>query len=344
MEEIQEGDTMTRSVEELRRESERNRAQLAATVDQLREQITDTAEDIRYKVSPQHIKSEVSDFISTKTSSWVDSLKQHAKENPMQAIAAGTAIAVPVLRLARGFPLPLLMIGAGLALSSKAVRERAAEAAAPAVDKAREMIGDAMEHTQSLHGDVREAVSSAQSQATGIANEAQDAAARVADDIGNRAAQAAGAVTDKLRTGMDAASALAKDTMERARATATEATTAAPEKARQVIGDNAALIGSLGIAIGAIIAASLPATRAEDSALGEASEGVKRAAGDAAQSGFESAKDAAVSVVDAAAKSVADADLGGHASRIAENMSGTLKEAADDVVKTAFNPSRNPNT
>jgi hypothetical protein len=42
-------------------------------------------------VSPQHIKSEVSDFISTKTSSWVDSLKQHAKENPMQAIAAGTA-------------------------------------------------------------------------------------------------------------------------------------------------------------------------------------------------------------------------------------------------------------
>ena len=127
---------MTRSVEELRQESERDRAQLTATVDQLREQITDTAEDIRNKVSPQHIKSEVSDFISTKTSSWIDSLKQHAKENPMQAIAAGTALAVPVLRFARGFPLPLLMIGAGLALSSKTVRERAAEAAAPAVNTA----------------------------------------------------------------------------------------------------------------------------------------------------------------------------------------------------------------
>ena len=49
---------MTRSVEELRQESERNRAQLGATVDQLREQdCTDTAEDIRHKVSPQHIKS-----------------------------------------------------------------------------------------------------------------------------------------------------------------------------------------------------------------------------------------------------------------------------------------------
>ena len=78
--------------------------------------------------------------------------------------------------------------------------------------------------------------------------------------------------------------------------------------------------------------------------MGEASDGVRRAAADAAESGFEAAKDAAVSVVDAAAKSVADADLGGHASRITENMAGTLKDVADDVVKTAFNPSRNQNT
>ena len=141
---------MTRSVEELRRESERNREQLTRTVDQLRLQITDTAADIRNKVSPQHIKSEVSDFISSKTLGWIDSLKQRAKENPMQTIAAGTAIAVPVLRLARGFPLPLLMIGAGLALSSKNVRERATDAAAPAVDRAREIAGDAMERVQSL--------------------------------------------------------------------------------------------------------------------------------------------------------------------------------------------------
>ena len=107
LKEIQEGDVMTRSVEELRRESERSRAELAATVDQLRARISDTAEDIRHKVSPQHIKSEVSDYISHKTQSWVEALKQQAMENPMQAIAAGTAVAVPVLRLARGSSLPL---------------------------------------------------------------------------------------------------------------------------------------------------------------------------------------------------------------------------------------------
>jgi hypothetical protein len=300
LEEIQEDNAMTRSVEELRRESERNRAQLATTVDRVREQITDTAEDIRHKVSPQHVKSEVSDFISTKASSWVDSLKQHARENPMQAIAAGTAIAMPILRLARGFPLPLLMIGAGLALSSKTVRERTLEAAAPAANKASEMMGDAMERAQSLQGDAREAVSSAWNQATGVANKAQDAAAGAADDIGDRAAQVTGTVADKLRAGIDAASGMASEAMNSASATVTDAARVAPEKPRRVIGDNAALIGGLGIAIGAIIAASLPATRAEASVLGEASDGMKRAASEAAGTGFEAAKDAVVSVADAA--------------------------------------------
>ena len=77
--------------------------------------------------------------------------------------------------------------------------------------------------------------------------------------------------------------------------------------------------------------------------MGEASDGVKRAAGEAAETGFEAAKDAVVSGADAAAKSVADADLGGHASRIVENITDTVKDVADDVVKTAFTPSRNPN-
>jgi hypothetical protein len=318
--EIPEGDTMTQSVEELRRESERNREQLTKTVDQLRLQITDTAADIQSKVSPQHIKSEVSDFISSKTASWIDSLKQHAKENPMQAIAAGTAIAVPVVRMVRGFPLPLLMIGAGLALSSKNVRERAAAAAAPAAEKAQEITGDAMQRAQSLQGDIREAVYSARSKAAEMANEAYAAATGVADDIGNRAEEVAGSANDTLKAGMDAASGFTRDTIERVRATVNDAATGAPEKVGQAIGDNAVLIGSLGIAIGALIAASLPATKVEASAFGDASDGVRRAAADAAQSGLETAKDAAVSMVDAAAKSVAEADLGGHASHITKKI------------------------
>jgi uncharacterized protein YjbJ (UPF0337 family) len=340
---------MTRSVEELRQDSEQSRVQLAATVDRLREQITDTAEDIRYKVSPQGIKAEVAGFISHKTHGWLDSLKQQAMDNPMQAIAAGTAIAVPVLRLARGFPLPLLMISAGVALSSKTVRDRAAEAAAPGVEKAREVMDETAAHAQSLADGMRKAISHAERPATDRISEAQDtasgmaeAAGEMASDLRDRAAQTVDAVTGKVRAGIDAASEKARETIARARSTADDAATAAPAAAGRVIRDNAALIGGLGVAIGAILAASLPTTRAEAGAMGKASDRVKRAAGTATQSGFEAAKGAALSAADAAAKSVAEADLGGHASRITEGVTDRLKEVADDVGTTAFDPSRNP--
>ncbi|NOJ49079.1 DUF3618 domain-containing protein [Bradyrhizobium archetypum] len=338
---------MARSVEELRRDSEQSRAQFAATVDLLREQIADTAEDIRYKVSPENIKAEVSGFISHKTHGWFDALKQQAMDNPMQAIAAGTAIAVPALRLARGFPLPLLMIGAGLALSSKTVRDRAAEAAAPALEKVRDAIDETAERAQSLSEGMKKAMSHAEGQATGMADEARETAGGVADtasgiagDLKDRATQAADAVANKVRSGMDAATGMAKEKMERVRSTATSA----PATASNAIRDNAALIGGLGVAIGAIIAASLPSTKVEAGVVGKASDRVRRAAGSAAQSGFEAGKDAVFSAAEAAATTISEADLGGHAGRIAEGVTDRLKEVTEDVVTTAFDPSRNPNS
>ena len=51
-----------------------------------------------------------------------------------------------------------------------------------------------------------------------------------------------------------------------------------------------------------------------------------------------------LSAADAAAKRVSEADLGGHASRITEGVTERLKEVAEDVVTTAFDPSRNPHS
>src|ERR1700733_7185096 len=166
---------MTRSVEELRQQSERSRAELSTTLDQLSARITDTAEDLRHKISPQHVKAEVSDFIGNTTRGWLDGLKRQAMDNPMQAVAAASAIAVPLLRLARGLPLPLLMIGAGLALTSQTVRDSTSGAVAPAMDKARDVMSDATQRVQSLRGAVGDAVSWAQAQSTDTANQARDA-------------------------------------------------------------------------------------------------------------------------------------------------------------------------
>jgi F0F1-type ATP synthase membrane subunit b/b' len=334
---------MTRSVEELRRESERSRAELSTTLDQLSARIADTAEDLRHKVSPQHVKAEVSDFIGNTTRGWLDGLKRQAMNNPMQAVAAGSAIAVPLLRLARGFPLPLFMIGAGLALTSKTVRDSASEAAAPAMGKARDMIADATERAQSLRGSADDAVAWAQAQSTDTANQARDAVAGVTDQVS--AEYAITTVSDKLKGGL----AAAKEKLEQARSTvastaasAKDAAAAAPVMAGQAIGENAALITGLGVAIGALIAAALPATNAEAKLMGGASTRLKRSAEEAAQSGVETAQNAVKSAADAAAKSVANADLSGHASRMTKNLTDTVKDIADDVVTVALNPSRNP--
>jgi len=261
-------------------------------------------------------------------------------------------------RLARGVRLPLLMIGAGLALTSKSVRDRAAEAAAPGLERARRMMEDAAGLAQSMRGDAAEAVSSAGDQAAGMARDVQDRAGGVANDLRKRAAEASDTVSNTVRSGMDTASGYAKDTMgsareaigsaketmDRVRSSASDAATAAPAAARRMIQDNAALIAGLGIAIGGIIAAALPATKAEARVMGQASDGMKRTAGEAVQSGFEAAKEAAVSAADAAAKTVSDADLGSHASRMTEGLADRIKEVADDVVTTAFDPSRNSQT
>jgi len=318
---------MTRSVEELRRQSERNRAELTATVDRLREGISDTTEGIRHMVSPQHIRSEVSGYVSDKAQSWIEGLKQQAIDNPMRAAAAGTAVAVPLLRLARGVPLPLLMIAAGLALTSKTVRGRAVDAASPIMDRAGQLIDQAAGSAQAARSGTQ--FSASQERAADTANGVKDAVKGAADDLRTRATEAADTIGDKITGGMDAIK---------------DSAAGAPEQARQIVGDNAALIGGLGIAIGAIIAAALPETRVESRTIGPASDSIKRAAGEAAQSGFEAAKDATSSAADAATRRIGEADLGGHASRMTRNMADTLKEAAGEVADAAFNPSPNSNT
>ncbi|KRQ14875.1 DUF3618 domain-containing protein [Bradyrhizobium manausense] len=315
---------MTRSVEELRRESERSRAELAATVDRLKQGISETTRDLRQMVSPQHVKSEVSEYVSDKAQGWVEGLKQQAMDNPMHAIAAGTAVAVPLLRLARGVPLPLLMIAAGLALTSKSVRERAAGAASPLVDGAGRFIGQTAEGVQA-----KAKFSEFQGRAAGAVNDAMDAAKTAADDLKTRATEAAGTVATKITGGMDAIR---------------DSATAAPEQARQIVGDNAALIGGLGIAIGAMIAAALPETKFEDRTAGPTRDSLKEAASEMAQSGFAAAKEATLSAADAATTSVSEADLGRHASRMTRNLADNLKEAAGEAVDAAFSPSSKSST
>ena len=106
--------TDTRSLQQIKRETEQTRAGLTDTVEQLKTSVAETASDIRHRISPEAIKAEVSDYIKSRGEQLLNDVTSAARRNPMQAVAVGASVAYPLLRLARAIPLPVLMVGAGL--------------------------------------------------------------------------------------------------------------------------------------------------------------------------------------------------------------------------------------
>jgi hypothetical protein len=343
----------SRSVAELRRESERTRAELSNTVETLRDKVTDTAEDIRQKVSPEHIKAEVSDYVAEKGRHWIDGLKQQAMDNPMQALAVGTAIAVPAFKMIRSVPLPLLMIGAGLALTSSRVRGAVADQVSAtldtpiggnsldqAADAAREGWQSVKGRAENATGQARRALHDAQDAVNNTAADVRDTTSQLASDIKDRAAEYGSAARDTLNAGMSAASEAAKEAFDATRAKAAETYNSTRSSAEGIVRDNAVLVGGIGLAIGALIAASLPSTRAEGAAMGGASDALRSQAAEAAAEKFDEAKSAAMSAAESAAGKISDAALGSDVSRATAKAAEQLKTVADETITTAFEPSQ----
>ncbi len=334
---------MARSVEDIRRDSERNRAQLAHTVETLRGKISDTADDIKLKVSPEYIKEEVSGYFAHKGRHWVDTLKQQAMDHPMHAVAIGTAIVLPALKIARGIPLPLLMIGAGLALTSKRVRNAVSDAI-PSGDisaQADSVTQGVKDGIKSLKDEIEQTTGAARDAITQTAEDARQSVASMANQASDSVAALRDDVTDRVQSGVNTIVSTTKDAAQVARETVTAFASNSRASAESVVRDHAVLVGGLGLAIGAIIAAALPATRAESKLLGQASDQAKRAASDAVETGFDKAKDAVTFAVGDVVHKFADADIASDVSRMADAMSEKLKTVADKAVMTAFETPHN---
>ena len=338
-----------RSVAELRRESERTRAELTQTVATLKDKITDTAADIRQTISPENIKAEVSDYVAEKRRHWIDTLKQQAMDNPMQAVAAGTAIALPALKLVRSVPLPLLMVGVGLALTSPRVREAVADKVSATLKTSNgdSVIDEARSAAQQEWQSATARAEGAIEQARGALEETRDAVAARVGDLREASAERVGdlkeravGLTDNLQAGFSAASERARDTLNATGSKATEVLSRGRAQAETIVRDNAVWVGGIGLAIGAVIASSLPATRAERTALGDASEALRDKVADAAGETFDKVKSAAMSAVDTAVDQIAEADLGARAGELAERTAEKLQTVAEDAITTAFEPSQ----
>ena len=111
-----------RTLEEIRRDTERARAGLTETVGELRASVTETASDLRQRISPDHIRAEVSDYMKSRGEELVETVANAIQRNPVQAVAVGAHARIGIARdqrerhLARG--------GERLGLAHRAFHQR----------------------------------------------------------------------------------------------------------------------------------------------------------------------------------------------------------------------------
>ncbi|ABD90123.1 late embryogenesis abundant protein [Rhodopseudomonas palustris] len=176
----------SRSLEEIRRDAELARAGLTATVDQLKSTVTDTAQDFRERYSPDAIKAEVSGYIKSRGEAMIDSVTDAIRNNPLQALAIGASIAVPLLRVVRTIPAPVLMVGAGLYLAGT---KRGQDVARQANDAAMELAGEVGRRARDIGAEVGEAAAATRDYAADRYAAASEAVAVGTEQLKGKAAE-----------------------------------------------------------------------------------------------------------------------------------------------------------
>jgi ElaB/YqjD/DUF883 family membrane-anchored ribosome-binding protein len=320
------------TVDELRRESERSRAALAHTVIALREKVSDTADDLKERLSPSHIKEEVKGYVRDGSEQFFHSIERKARENPLQVLAIGAGVAYPLFGLLKSIPVPIMLIGAGLWLS-----KHKSDAGNGFAQGLTGKVSDAVaEQASSIGGRARDA----QAALTSGAERVTDKVRATANDIRDKVVEAGQTVTDTVT---DAAAGAA----DRLSATAADLQTKASNLARQsstafqdLIERNPLAVAGAGLALGAFIAASLPPSEAENRMMGPSSDGLKDKALDAVSQGVARAKDAAAGVVDdvAAAASREGLDAQGIGKAV-QGLAEGVKSVVDRGVTTALGAS-----
>jgi hypothetical protein len=259
--------TDTRSLQQIKRETEQTRAGLTDTVEQLRSSVADTASDIRQRISPEAIKAEVSGYIKSRGEQLMEDITVAARRNPMQAAAIGFSVGYPLLRIARGIPLPVLMIGAGLFFAGSKTGQAATQ-------KAMDTASDLSDEMQRRAHDVRDQVSE---QAAAAKAFASDNLVRLRNTVSSgteRVSQAA----DQVNEAANQAGSTLASTSDRLKDKAASLGASAADQASELKDRTLRTVGSV-------------ASTLQDLAS-DATSSARRAAGNAADAGLNAAKTA----------------------------------------------------
>jgi ElaB/YqjD/DUF883 family membrane-anchored ribosome-binding protein len=346
-------------------------------VEELRARVTDTASELRERISPAAIKEDVKEYVRHTRENLMESVERRARENPLQTVAIAAAVAYPVVSIVRAIPVPILLIGAGIALSSRSKNtSHGAYASGGAwtggsmgsssmgssshggmMDQARQTLGNSTETLKNTASEwtdkASQAAASAQDSMRHAGNQMRTAGQQVSDAASRAASSAAESVQSAASTVRDTMSS-ATDSLRQMGSTAASTVSSAPgavadvasagyqsaadaaayardqvgyasrrarDTASDVVERYPLLVAGIGLAIGGILAAALPVTRAESRYLGSAADELKERARDMASQGFEQAKASAQQLYEETARKAQEQGLSADA----------LRQAGEDI-------------
>lgn len=359
----------TRSLSQIRRETEQTRAAFTATVEELRGTVSDAATDIKNRLRPDALKAEVSGYIKSRGEQLYLEMTEAARRNPMQAIAVGASVAYPLIRVARAIPLPILMIGAGLffagSRTGRELTQKASDLAADASQEAYRGVDELRAQASQLGDQAVQAVSQVQGRAAEAFDEAGDAIAGTARRASLRASELADQTShlttlssetarqttlqlqDTVRDAQTRASEMGREFLDTTRerlSAAGDSLSRAGRQTADTIQNNPLLVAGVGLLFGGLIASVLPKSRTEQDLFGEASDAVARKARQAAATGLESAKGVAGAMLANVEQQASAQGLTPEAlAQGVQDVSRRVKRVAERAVTTAFDPDQNQN-
>ena len=290
--------TDTRSLQQIKRETEQTRAGLTDTVEQLKTSVADTASELRERLSPDAIKAEVSGYIKSRGEQLLNDVTSAARKNPVQAVAVGASLAYPLLRMARAIPVPILMVGAGLFLAGSKTGQAVTQKAS---DVASDLSEDVVRRAREFGDQVGDSASAAKAYAS-------DQLAYASDQLDRVSAAVSGGTREVSRTADAAGAALASNSRSVQDRAATLGSTVA-DRAGDLRDQGARIAGSAAAAV-QDKAASLGNTLSSQ-------------AGDLRDQGLRMVNSATATVQ----------DLASGASSAARNAAGTAADAGLDAAK-----------
>jgi hypothetical protein len=173
---------MTRSSEQLERDAKQARAQIAGTLDELRNRLT-----------PGQVVDELFDYgRETNVGEFVRNLGRDVRDNPLPLMLIGAGIAWTMMGSGRSRQQPGW--GAGF-------RRTAADRASETLSRTREMGAGAADATRRTAADLSDQASETMSPAREMGGEVADATRRTADDFSDQASETTADLRERAQSG-----------------------------------------------------------------------------------------------------------------------------------------------